>query len=618
MNEISYATAGDVHIAYRTSGTPRGIDAVIVAGARFPFELLSEDRAASRFVEGIGSLGRLVVFDRRGVGLSDPLTDFSRSAQEQWAEDLLAVIDAAGLDHPVVVSWEALGTARRAAARRPDLIGGPVLINPAATTGPTRALITDAGRRTLPTRSVEARSFPSRSDDPGFLSWLARAGRSGASPTVAERIWEHMLRGDEPLTPAGLTVPTPVLHNRHSLVSHADVAAVVDAIPGAELVEVDGPDIYPIAGDVDALVVETVRFVTGVAPELIPERCLAAVLFTDLVDSTRRASTEGDRRWRDLLDLHDGAVRRCVARHGGRVVKSTGDGVLALLPSASAALDAERAIFDEVHEQGLEMRAGVHVGDVDVRGDDISGIVVNVAARIMSEAPAGTVLVSESLRQATLGSGFRHEQHVVTALKGVPRHADPAPMDPVSTPNLRGGSAWSGQRRRWPSNPPAARCARHGAAHARATRRAAKVDDMDGQPTDAMCVRTAELIGALCLATDLSMGFPFEHGLHETLIAMRIAERLDVDDDIAAQTYYASLLSHAGCTATGHVAADVFGGSLTETFNPLMYGSVRDVVIGLLRTLPSEGASGLAARCGDGAAVAAHDEGDAASAHGVV
>ena len=117
---------------------------------------------------------------------------------------------------------------------------------------------------------------------------------------------------------------------------------------------------------------------------------------------------------------------------------------------------------------------------------------------------------------------------------------------------------------------------------------------MGGESTDGACVRTAELIGALCLATDLGMGFPFEHGLHETLIAMRLAERLDVDDDIAAQTYYASLLSHAGCTAAGHVAAEVFGGSLTETFNPLMYGSVRDVVIGLLRTLPSEGASGLA------------------------
>ncbi len=141
---------------------------------------------------------------------------------------------------------------------------------------------------------------------------------------------------------------------------------------------------------------------------------------------------------------------------------------------------------------------------------------------------------------------------------------------------------------------------------------------MDGESTDGACVRTAELIGALCLATDLGMGFPFEHGLHETLIAMRLAERLDVDDDIAAQTYYASLLSHAGCTAAGHVAAEVFGGSLTETFNPLMYGSVRDVAIGLLRTLPSEGASGLARRRGDGAAAAAHGEGDAPGAHGVV
>ena len=117
---------------------------------------------------------------------------------------------------------------------------------------------------------------------------------------------------------------------------------------------------------------------------------------------------------------------------------------------------------------------------------------------------------------------------------------------------------------------------------------------MGGEPADAVSVRTAEVIGALCLATDLGMGFPFEHGLHEALIAMRLAERLDVDRDIATQTYYASLLTHAGCTAAAHFAAAVFGGSLTETFNPLMYGSVPDVLTGLLRTLPSEGSSGLA------------------------
>ncbi len=229
-----------------------------------------------------------------------------------------------------------------------------------------------------------------------------------------------MLEYEGPLTPADLAVPLLVLHNRECQVSESEVRAVAAAGGGAQVVQVDGADVYPIAGDVDPLVVETARFVTGLSPALAPERCIAAVLFTDLVDSTRRAADEGDRRWRDLLDVHDRVVRQCVDQHGGRVVKYTGDGVLALLPSATSALEAARAIGDELDRHGLQMRAAAHVGDVDVRGDDVSGIVVNVAARIMGHAGTAETLVSESLRRATLGSGFRFADVRRIALKGVP------------------------------------------------------------------------------------------------------------------------------------------------------------------------------------------------------
>ncbi len=420
MDEISYARAGDTHVAYWTFGAEGAVDVVVVTGVLFPVEMLLEDRIATRFLDGLGSLGRVVVFDRRGVGLSDPLTDWSRSTRDQWAEDLFAVIDAAGLDRPVVVSWEPYGTARRAASLRPDRIGGLVLVNPVATTEVWRQRMIRTGGSTLPSRTVEELAFPSRRDDPAFVAWLTRAGRSGASPTAAERVWELMLGHEGSLTPENLSVPSLVLHNRDCLVTHDEVQSVADAIPGAKLVEVAGPDIYPVAGDVDALVVETVSFVTGTAPDLAPERSIAVVLFTDLVDSTQRASREGDRRWRDLLDVHDRVVEHHVSRHGGRVVKYTGDGVLALLPSATIALDTARAIIDELRSQGLELRAGAHVGDVDIRGDDVSGIVVNVAARIMAQAGAGEVLVSESLRLATLGSGFRFRDARVAELKGVP------------------------------------------------------------------------------------------------------------------------------------------------------------------------------------------------------
>src|SRR6478735_3121425 len=159
--EIEYAEVGDTHIAYRVLGVPGRVDVVMVAGALFPLESLAEDRVASRFMAGLAALGRLVVFDKRGVGLSDPMTDWSRSAQEQWAEDLVTVIEAAGLDHPVVVSWEPNGVARFAAAGRPDLFASMVLVNPTQFTRTFLELLTRTDGPVLPTRSIEEMAFPS-------------------------------------------------------------------------------------------------------------------------------------------------------------------------------------------------------------------------------------------------------------------------------------------------------------------------------------------------------------------------------------------------------------------------------------------------------------------------
>lgn len=420
MYDISFAQTGDTHIAYRVIGEPGGVDVVMVAGSFFPLELLAEDRIASRFMKGLASLGRLVVFDKRGVGLSDPFTDWSRSAQEQWVEDLVAVIEAAGLDRPVVVSWETLGVARLAAARHPDLVGRMILINPRRHASALRAHFDESAEQGDPTESVERLAFPTRFDDPDFRSWLSRAGRSGASPSTAPKLWAHALGYSGQLTPEGISVPTLVLHRRDSMAAEGDGRAVADAIEDAEFVQVPGLDAYPIAGDVDPLIAEISRFVTGASSGLAPERTVAVVVFTDVVDSTRRASDEGDRRWRDLLDIHDQVVRRCVLHRGGEVVKYTGDGVLALVPSATSAIETVEAVRDELRGRGILIRAGVHVGDVDVRGNDVSGIVVNVAARIMSLAEAGETLVSESVRLGTMGSGFRYTDTRTTDLKGVP------------------------------------------------------------------------------------------------------------------------------------------------------------------------------------------------------
>ncbi|HUV09479.1 MAG TPA: adenylate/guanylate cyclase domain-containing protein [Acidimicrobiia bacterium] len=420
MADIAYARAGDTHIAYRVIGEPGRVDVVLVAGALFPLESLAEDRVAARFMAGLAALGRLVVFDKRGIGLSDPITDNSRSLQEQWAEDLIAVVEAAGLDNPVAVSWEPMGVARLAASTRPDLFASMVLVNPVQSTTELSEQLADTPGPAVPTRSIEARAFPSRIRDEEFTSWLSRSGRAGASPTTASRIWGHLLDHPGSLTPPGITVRTLVLHNEGCMTSERDARAVAQAIPDATFVQVAGADIYPIAGDVDLLTREIAEYLTGAPSGLAPLRHVAAVLFTDLVASTQRAVDEGDAQWRALLDVHDRTVQGCVRHHSGRVVKYTGDGVLALMPSAAGALEAAQSIRDRLAEQGLHIRVGIHVGDVDERGEDVSGLAVNIAARIMCEAEADETLVSEAARQATLGSSHRFEAVRTTQLKGIP------------------------------------------------------------------------------------------------------------------------------------------------------------------------------------------------------
>jgi class 3 adenylate cyclase/pimeloyl-ACP methyl ester carboxylesterase len=419
--EICYAiTKDDTHVAYRVIGEAGRIDVVIVSGALFPFELLVEDRVASRFIAGLASLGRAVIFDKRGTGLSDPMSDWVTSAQVQWADDLLAVVDAAALDRPVVVSWDSNGVARTAAARYPDVFSKMVLVNPAQYTHAFREILLATAGQTLPTRTSEEMAFPTRIHDEDFIDWLLRSGRAGASPTSASRIWEHVLRCEDALTPPGITTPTLVLHNRDSITPIEDVRAVAESIPGALLVQVAGPDTFPISGDVDPLIREIAEFVTGAPSALVPLRHLSAVLFTDLVDSTKRAVEAGDAQWRELLDIHDRAVKDCVRALGGRVVKYTGDGVLALMTSVTDALDAALSIQQRLAAQDLAIRAGVHVGDVDTRGTDVSGLTINIAARIMGRAGNGEILVSEAARLAALGSGHRFEAAETTTLKGIP------------------------------------------------------------------------------------------------------------------------------------------------------------------------------------------------------
>jgi class 3 adenylate cyclase/alpha-beta hydrolase superfamily lysophospholipase len=408
---IEYAKTGEHHVAYcEVVGDERSdVDIVMVNGFFFPMESLSDDPIAARLVQGLAELGRLVMFDRRGIALSDPVTDWETPLVEQWSEDLAAVIRAAECDRPSVFSWEAAGVARTCAIRHPGLVDRLVLYNP--TSEPAESDVAWIEKAAEELSRVQAGEVdliadghawaPSRRDDLEFVRWIDAAGRAGASPAQAGRLTKAF---SEPRPDnARVRAPTLVLTRTHegSMVPAGHYQRAADEIPDAELVVLPAGDDSLFGRGIDDVLAEISRFLTGRVRVPAPVRQIAAIMFTDLVGSTRRAASAGDAVWKQLLDRHDAASSREVGRRGGEVIKTTGDGILALLPSATAAIEAARAIRDVLLESDLQIRVGVHVGEIDRRGDDVSGLAVNAAARIMSIAEAGTIVVSTVVTQMT-------------------------------------------------------------------------------------------------------------------------------------------------------------------------------------------------------------------------
>lgn len=433
MGEVKYAESGDgTHIAFRVFGSDMqggvGNDIVMVSGGLIPMEVFEDDPGFVRLLVGLRSVGRVVVFDRRGVGVSDPIADWERPVLDQWADDVSAVVDASGVQEAAIFAWDGYGIATRFAARHPDRLRLLVLHHP--------LMVPDdrwddwvANRRTLMRQNVDgvAGNFleqiaPSHALDTSFRDWYARAGRVGASPTTATRIWESVFKSRPSAQLFELVqTPTLVLHRRDSPYAPADaVRLAASQIPGATLVQLDGADHFPFLGDVDAVLAEIADFVVGERRLPPAQRIVAALMFTDLVASTERAVSLGDSRWKSVLDWHDRTVQAAVGSSGGTVVKTTGDGVLAILPSAGAAIRAAERVRDELGTDDLEVRIGIHVGDVDRRGDDISGVGVHLAARVMASADSGQIVVTASVRASVTGQATKFEGLGTHKLKGVP------------------------------------------------------------------------------------------------------------------------------------------------------------------------------------------------------
>ena len=413
--EIRYAKADEHHIAFQELvGDGRGgHEIVMVNGGFWPMQTLSDDPIANRLLEGLAGLGRLIVFDRRGVALSDPVSDWDTPLREQWAEDLAAVIVAAECDRPTVFSWQTIAVARTCAARHPELIGRMVLWNPAARVERDDmgwvANFMEGSRRV---RAAEDRDdntipIPGRRSDPAFRAWNDAAGRAGASPSQATRLTEKGFL-DPPFDNASVATPTLVITRvpPNYVVPEEFLERTAHQIPGAQHVALPAGDAFPFGLDVDDVIAEISQYVTGEVRLPPPERQIAVILFTDLVGSTRRAESVGDAAWKRLLDRHDEVNRTAVSRQGGQVITTTGDGVLALLPSPTAAIHAAQTIRTDLRDEGLEVRIAIHLGEVDRRGNDISGLAVNIASRIMASAEPGQILVAAVVAQTTNAATF--------------------------------------------------------------------------------------------------------------------------------------------------------------------------------------------------------------------
>ncbi len=428
-----YARSGDASIAYQVVGEG-DVDLIFLPGWISQVEHVWESPALRRFLDQLSSFSRLILFDRRGTGLSERV--FESPTLETEMEDVLAVLDAAGSERVAVLTY-ALGgpTGALLAARHSERVHA--LIMYASIARSTWAPDYDwALRREERDQVIEAMVqgwgeanrlayfAPSVADDPASVEWMARLERLAASPNTARVMSFGTSDLDVRADLSRIQAPTLVMHRRNEQVFDVRHSRhLADAIAGARYVELEGIDSLPWVGDSDAIVQEVEEFLTGGRSDGELARRLLTVMFTDIVDATVRASELGDRRWRDLLAQHDEAIRAELRRFGGREVKTIGDSFLAAFEGPpSSALRCASAITAAVLPLGIEVRIGMHTGECELIGDDVAGMAVHIASRVNGLAEASEVLVSGTVFGTVVGGPFRFEDRGFHDLKGVPGH----------------------------------------------------------------------------------------------------------------------------------------------------------------------------------------------------
>lgn len=431
--ETRYAKSGDLSIAYQVVGDGP-LDLVLVPGFVTHVEMGWESRPYARFLERLASFSRLIIFDKRGSGLSDPAS--GAPTLEERMDDLRAVLDAAGSERAALFGISEGGPMSILfAATYPDRASALVLHGAMARSteapdypwaAPAEAFRESVREFIVPSwgrpDGVIMEIFnPSSADDPEEREFLARFERHAASPAMSAWIFEMSLDIDVRAVLPVLHLPTLVSH-RHGdrVVNRRAGHWLADQIVGARYVELPGQDHLPWFGDQDAVLDEAQEFLTGVRSAPEPDRVLATVMFIDIVESTKRAFEVGDRRWRDILETHLAAVRRELTRFRGREIKTLGDGLLATFDGPARGINCGRAIAEEARRLGLEVRVGLHTGECELIGEDVGGIAVHIGARVVSLAEPGEVLVSSTVRDLVAGSGLEFVDRGQHALKGVP------------------------------------------------------------------------------------------------------------------------------------------------------------------------------------------------------
>lgn len=432
--ETRYALNGDVHLAYQTLGEGPPDMLSVIAGPGSHVEQMWDEPGIARTTRRLASLGRVILFDQRGSGVSDPVSAHEVPTMDQHVDDIRALLDTVGSRRTVVMGYLA-GTAPAMvfAASYPERVQSLILFGPYARLkaddgyplGFPQEVVDQLVAGTLATwgKGGALPMFaPSMADDERFRTWWGQMERLSASPGTAAALIRQWFDVDVRRVLHAIRVPTLVMVRRDQpLITPEHGRYVADHIEGAQYVEVPGRDLHFFTGDTEPIFDALEDFLGVSHSEAEPERSLGTVLFIDIVGSTSMAARIGDSRWRDLQESFQRLVERQLQRFRGRLIDTAGDGILALFDSPARAISAARAVRDGVRALGLEVRAGIHTGELEHRENGgIGGIAVHIGARIGALAGGSEILVSRTIKDLTAGSAVRLESRGLQQLKGVP------------------------------------------------------------------------------------------------------------------------------------------------------------------------------------------------------